>query len=89
MSREFARFQIAISDLEKVLGWSLQSESLGKGTICIPIRGFEDVTNGLRIELVEFARLTNQNVVFDTKFGIAALGESALICGNHRSDSSK
>jgi len=77
IDRKFGEFSIFVSDFEGVTGWVLKPEGLCKDTTCIPVLKYEVLTDGLSIDLVEFARLTNQNVVFDTKFGIAALGESA------------
>jgi len=41
------------------------------------------LTNSTHIDLVEFARVTNQNIIVDQKHKIAALGERA----DSRSDS--
>ncbi len=68
---------IAVSDFESVSGWNLKPQGLCKDATCIPVRGLKDLTDGLSIDLIEFARLTNQNLVFDNKRRIAALGEGA------------
>ena len=76
--RKFGEFSILVSDLEGVTGWVLKPEGLCKDATCIPVLKYEVLTDGQSIDLVEFARLTNQNVVIDNEFGVAALGESAL-----------
>ena len=70
-------WSIALDDLEKSSGWSLKSEGLCKGAICIPVRRLEALTDGFNIDLVEFARISNQNIVVDQEHNIAALGEHA------------
>ena len=77
IDRKFGEFSILVSDFEDVTGWVLKPEGLCKDATCIPVPKYEVLTDGLSIDLVEFARLTNQNVIFDTKFGVAALGKSA------------
>ena len=77
IDRKFGEFSILVSDFEDVTGWVLKPEGLCKDATCIPVLKYEVLTDGLSIDLVEFARLTNQNIVVDPKFGIAALGESA------------
>jgi hypothetical protein len=77
IDRKFGEFSILVSDFEDVTGWVLKPEGLCKDATCMPVFKYEVLTDGLSIDLVEFARLTNQNVVIDTKFGVAALGESA------------
>ena len=77
VSSESGLWSIALDDLEKSSGWSLKTGGLCKGVICIPVRRLEDLTDGLNIDLVEFARLTNQNIVVDQEYNIAALGEHA------------
>ena len=78
VSLESSLWSIALDDLEKSSGWSLKTEGLCKGAICIPVRRLEDLTDGLNIDLVEFARVTNQNLVTDKERRVAALGEGAL-----------
>ena len=77
VSRKFGEFSVAKEDFEGALGWNLKAEGLCKGTVCIPARVLAGLTNGIEIDLVEFARVTNQNIVVDQERKIAALGEHA------------
>ncbi len=49
-------------------------EGLCKGTVCIPTRVPERLTDGTNITLVEFACATYQNVVVDQELKTVALG---------------
>ena len=74
----FGKFSVGASEFEGATGWELKAEGLCKGAICIPVRRLEELTDGLNIDLVEFARVTNQNLVIDKERRVAALGEGAL-----------
>ena len=74
---EFGEFSIAKEDFEGASGWTLKIEGLCKINVCIPVRGLDQLTDGMSIDLVEFARITNQNIVVDQERKIAALGEHA------------
>ena len=77
ISQNFGGFSIAKSELEKFTGWQLKSQGLCIDEICVPVRDSSTLTDGKNIDLVEFARLTNQNIVIDQQRKIAALGEHA------------
>ena len=72
---EFGEFSIAKEDFEGASGWILKIEGLCKIDFCIPVRELDQLTDGMSIDLVEFARITNQNIVVDQDRKIAALGE--------------
>ena len=74
---QFGEFSVDVKDFVSVTDWRLKPEGLCKGSICIPVRRLEDLTDGLNIDLVEFARLTNRNLVIDKDQRVAALGEHA------------
>ena len=74
---EFGQFTVQVDDFENITGWNLKVEGLCKGTVCIPARVLKGLTDGVSIDLVEFARVTNQNIVVDQERQIAALGEHA------------
>ena len=73
----FGAFSVEVSEFEGATGWELKAEGLCKGAICIPVRRLDDLRDGLNIDLVEFARLTNQNLVIDKDRRVVALGEHA------------
>ncbi|NDF66760.1 MAG: hypothetical protein EB142_02585 [Actinobacteria bacterium] len=77
ISQNFGEFSIAKSELEKFIGWQLKPQGLCIDEICVPVRDSSTLTDGKNIDLVEFARLTNQNIVIDQQRRIAALGEHA------------
>lgn len=77
ISQNFGEFSIAKSELEKFTGWQLKPQGLCIDEICAPVRDSSTLTDGKNIDLVEFARLTNQNIVIDQQRRIAALGERA------------
>lgn len=74
---DLGAFSIAMSDFERVTGWILKPQGLCKNATCVPVLKLEQLTNGSTINLVEFARLTDQNLVADLKLGVVAFGESA------------
>ena len=73
----FGAFSVRVSEFEGATGWELKPEGLCKIDVCIPVRGLDQLTDGMSIDLVEFARITNQNIVVDQDRKIAALGEHA------------
>ncbi|CAB4537393.1 unannotated protein [freshwater metagenome] len=75
--REFGEFAILVSDLEGATGWVLKPEGLCKGDICYPVRNAGELSDGVNIDLASFAKLTNQNLVFDREYEVAALGDLA------------
>jgi len=77
ISQNFGEFSIAKSELEKFTGWQLKPQGLCIDEICVPVHDSSALTDGKNIDLVEFARLTNQNIVIDQQRKIAALGEHA------------
>ena len=74
---EFGQFAIPLNDFEIITGWKLKPEGLCIDQICVAVRDPKSLTNQTEIDLVEFARVTNQNIVVDQERKIAALGEHA------------
>lgn len=79
----FGEFAISLADFARATGWQLKPEGLCIDDICVPVRETNRLTVGTSIDLVEFARVTQQNIVFDRQRQVAALGERA----DSRSDS--
>ncbi len=76
-SREFGDFSILVSDFEGATGWGLKPEGLCKGDVCYSVRNVEELSDGANIDLATFAKLTNQSLLFDSEYQVAALGELA------------
>ena len=77
ISRGFGEYSILVSDLEGATGWVLKPEGICKGDICYPVRNAGELSDGVNIDLTTFAKLTNQNLVFDREYEVAALGDLA------------
>ena len=73
----FGEFAISLDDFAIVTGWQLKPEGLCFDKTCAPVTNSSALTNSTHIDLVEFARVTNQNIIVDQKHKIAALGERA------------
>ena len=74
---DFGQFAIPLNDFEIITGWILKPEGLCIDQICMAVRDPKSLTNQTEIDLVEFARVTNQNIVVDQERKIAVLGEHA------------
>ena len=79
LSTKFGQFSIDKTDFERLSGWSLKPEGLCKGAVCVPVKNPRELTDGTNIDLVEFARVVNQNIVVDNQHRVAAFGEHAPI----------
>ncbi len=71
------RVDLALTDFEEATGWVLKPEGLCKGDICYPVRNVDELSDGVNIDLAVFAKLTNQSLLFDREYEVAALGELA------------
>ena len=83
VASNFGEFAISFDDFARATGWQLKPQGLCIDEICVPVREVNRLTVGTSIDLVEFARVTQQNIVFDRRRQVAALGERA----DSRSDS--
>ena len=77
VASNFGEFAISVDDFEKQTGWQLKPEGLCRRDACVPVRDAKTLTNHTHIDLVEFARVTNQNIVVDQQRKVVALGEHA------------
>ncbi len=76
-SPNLLKMSIVLKDFEKTTNWVLKPEGLCRGDICYPVRNVSELSDGVNIDLAMFAKLTNQSLVFDSEFGVAALGDLA------------
>ena len=83
VASNFGEFAISFDDFARATGWQLKPQGLCIDEICVPVREANRLTVCTSIDLVEFARVTQQNIVFDRQRQVAALGERA----DSRSDS--
>ena len=67
--------------LEQATGWSLKPEGLCRDQVCVPVRNVEALIKNDQVDLSEFARLVQQNIVIDVQRKVVALGEQAQIRG--------
>ena len=81
----FGEFAVVVEDFERATGWQLKPQGLCLGDVCVPVRDLPLLTQDNQIDLVEFARLVNQNIVFDKARKIVALGERADLRGDEMS----
>ena len=77
IASNFGEFAISLDDFARATGWQLKPQGLCIDEICVPVRDAKTLTNQTQIDLVEFARVTNQNIVVDQERKVAALGEHA------------
>jgi hypothetical protein len=77
VASNFGEFAISIEDFERATGWQLKPEGLCFADTCVPVANSSVLTNNTHLDLVEFARVTKQNIVFDRQRQVATLGERA------------
>ena len=77
IASNFGEFAISLDDFARATGWQLKPQGLCIAEICVPVHDAKTLTNQTQIDLVEFARVTNQNIVVDRERKVAALGEHA------------
>ena len=71
------RVSLALTDFERLSGWSLKPEGLCKGAVCVPVKNSQLLSDGMNIDLLEFSRMVNQNIIVDSQYRVAAFGEQA------------
>ena len=65
LSTKFGQFSVDKTDFETLSGWSLKPEGLCKGAVCVPVINSQLLSDGMSIDLIEFSRIVNQNIVVD------------------------
>ncbi|MDA0286476.1 MAG: redoxin domain-containing (seleno)protein, partial [Actinobacteria bacterium] len=62
VASNFGEFAISLDDFATITGWQLKPEGLCIAENCVPVRDAKMLTNHTHIDLIEFARVTNQNI---------------------------
>ena len=70
----FGKLGVSADDFARATGWSLKPEGLCKGEICVPVRDTAAMSNGVAIDLAEFARVTGRDMVIDAPRNVMAMG---------------
>jgi hypothetical protein len=73
----FGEFAVLTKDFESATGWQLKPEGLCFADTCVPVANASVLTNNTHVDIAEFARVTQQNIVIDRQRQVAALGERA------------
>ena len=81
LSEQSGKVSVSNSVLEQATGWSLKPEGLCRDQVCVPVRNVEALIKNNQVDLAEFARLVQQNIVIDAQRKVVALGEQAQIRG--------
>ena len=81
LSEQSGKLRASNSVLEQATGWSLKPEGLCRDQVCVPVRNVEALIKDDQVDLAEFARLVQQNIVIDTQRKVVALGEQAQMRG--------
>ena len=81
LAAQSGEFSISNSVLEQATGWSLKPEGLCRDQVCVPVLDVTALSKDDRVDLSEFARLVQQNIVIDAQRKVVALGEQAQIRG--------
>ena len=84
LSEQSGKVSVSNLVLEQATGWSLKSEGLCRDQVCVPVRNVQALIKDDQVDLAEFARLVQQNIVIDTQRKVVALGERAQIRGTER-----
>ena len=81
LSEQSGKVSVSNLVLEQATGWSLKSEGLCRDQVCVPVRNVQALIKDDQVDLAEFARLVQQNIVIDTQRKVVVFGEQAQIRG--------
>ena len=81
LSEQSGKVSVSNSELEQATGWSLKPEGLCREQVCVPVLNVTALSQADQVDLSEFARLVQQNIVIDAQRKVVALGEQAQIRG--------
>ena len=73
----FGELGVSADDFARATGWVLKPEGLCKDEICVPVSDTAAMSDGAAIDLAEFARVTERNMVIDESRNVMAIGEHA------------
>ncbi len=73
----FGELGVSADDFSRATGWTLKTEGLCKGDVCVPVRDVAAISNGAAIDVAEFARVSGRNMVVDASRNVVAMGEQA------------
>ena len=73
----FGVLGVSARDFARTTGWTLKTEGLCKGEVCIPVRDSAAMSDGEAVDIAEFARVTGRNMLVDETRHVVALGEQA------------
>ena len=77
LSEKSGKVSVSNSALEQATGWSLKPEGLCRDQVCVPVRNATKLSKDDQVDLGEFARLMQQNIVIDSQRKVVAFGEQA------------
>ena len=76
-SSNFGEFGVDAVGFGSLTGWELKPAGLCKGDRCVPVRNPQALSDGESIDIAEFARITNRNILIDSGRKVVALGDQA------------
>lgn len=76
-SSNFGEFGVEAAAFGSLIGWVLKPAGLCKDDLCVPVRNPQVLSDGESIDIAEFARITNRNILIDSGRKIVALGDQA------------
>jgi hypothetical protein len=73
----FGELGVSAHDFARTTGWTLKTEGLCKGEVCVPVRDAAAMSDGDAIDIAEFARVTGRNMLVDETRHVVAMGDHA------------
>ena len=73
----FGNLGVSANSFSHATGWTLKAEGLCKDEVCVPVSNTATMSDGVSIDVAEFARVTDRKTVIDAARNVVALGEQA------------
>ena len=73
----FGNLGVSAKSFSHATSWTLKAEGLCKDEVCVPVRDTATMSDGVSIDVAEFARVTGRKTVIDAARNVVALGEQA------------